>query len=489
MELCYSTTNPKAPYRGQNMRAKKVAERKTFNRAIRSRKLLITWAQNATPIHAGFLAALLGYCKRERAELVVIPGRYKNPTSQWTEAQENAEWWDEKLTPYLYDGRKPLNSNVTLVGDVPIQPTATSPLTSFEGFTHVQSSIVGHPRLQLVTVATPQSRMPKLMTTTGAVTLKNYTDSRAGKLGDFHHVFGAALIEVAGDKVFHLRQINARKDGAFIDLERAYYPDGSSELCGPYLGVVFGDTHVRFRDRVVERGTFGKGGLVELLQPQKQIVHDVLDSYAGNPHHFGNPFVAIAKRRSGYDDFRGEVDEAIDWLEWVSKERMTYVVHSNHDDMLSRWISRNDWRTDPTNAEFYLETALHMAKATKMTETGTRVLDPFGYWISQRANPNVYPLARGESLVVGGSECSLHGHEGPNGARGSIKNLSKIGVKVISAHGHAPGIEGAHYRVGTSTPLHAEYTGAVGNWLNTHCSIDPFEKRHLHNIIGGRFRA
>jgi hypothetical protein len=81
----------------------------------------------------------------------------------------------------------------------------------------------------------------------------------------------------------------------------------------------------------------------------------------------------------------------------------------------------------------------------------------------------------------------LHGHEGPNGARGSLKNLSKLGVKVISGHSHTPGIEAGHYKAGTMTHLSLEYTGPVSSWLNAHVSIDPFGKRHIHICVDGAF--
>src|SRR5690606_23064581 len=171
-------------------------------------------------------------------------GRYKNPTSEWTEAQQSAEVWATELTPYLYNGRKKLNDNITLLADIKTQPTAVSPLTGFEGLPHAESAILGHPRLQLVTIATPQSRMPKIMTTTGAITVPNYTDTRAGKRGAFDHVLGAALVEIESSKIFHLRQLNARRDGAFIDLATAYCPGGTAERSGPSLRLVRGDTHV-----------------------------------------------------------------------------------------------------------------------------------------------------------------------------------------------------------------------------------------------------
>src|SRR5690606_7221550 len=147
-------------------------------------------------------------------------------------------------------------------------------------------------------------------------------------------------------------------------------PDGSAEPCGPYLGLVFGDSHVRFRDKLVEQATFGKDGLIELLDPQTLVFHDLLDAYAVNPHHVGNPFIGVAKEAAGFHDIRREVQEAIDWVVSVSKGRTAAVVPSNHDDMLKRWLVREDWRRDPRNAEFYLETALQLVRSTSMTGQG-----------------------------------------------------------------------------------------------------------------------
>jgi hypothetical protein len=383
--------------------------------------------------------------------------------------------------------RSKINKNLVVLGDISTQPTAVSPLSGFESITHGESGILGHPKLQMTVIPTPHQRLPKIMTTTGACTVENYTDSKAGKKGEFHHVIGAVVVEVAGP-TFHLRHLNARGDGAFCDLDMAYYPDGSVKAAGPYQGLVFGDAHPAFADPLVVRATFGSKGLVERLNPKTLVFHDLLDSYAVNPHHFGNPFIAVAKQRWGKDNIAEEVQDTIEWLEHHVGTRQAVVVPSNHDDMLQRWMKTNDWRLDPLNAEFYLETALHLVRGAKMKENGATTPDAFAFWLERRRSEyKIRALRRNESFTIAGIECSLHGHEGPNGARGTMKNLSKLGVKVISGHSHTPGIEAGHYRTGTMTHLSLEYTGPIGSWLNAHVSIDPMGKRHIHICIDGRF--
>lgn len=460
-----------------------------FKSEVSRRVVVVTWAQNATPLHMPFFRALQAYTKSRDGQLIVIAGRYKNPTSQWTASQANEERWAPELVPYLCNVRHSLNSNLELIGDVKTQPTATSPLTGFESLTHGESGIFGHPKLQMKVVPTPQHSLPKILTTTGAVTIPNYTDSKAGKKGEFHHVQGAVVIEIQDDRVFHLRHINATDNGTFVDMDKMYFPNGKVTKAGPYKGLVFGDAHYRFADPDVVEATFGKNGLVSILNPDILIWHDLLDSYAVNPHHEGNPFISVAKNTKGFNDIRREIEETVEWLIDKTGKRLSVVVPSNHDDMVTRWLMRKDWRSDPVNAEFYLETALHMVRSVNLGERGTFAADPFQYWLTKlnKNRAEIYSIPPGESFQIADIECSLHGHQGPHGARGSVKNLSQIGTKVISGHGHVPAIEAGHYRTGTMTPLSLEYSGPVGAWLNTHCSIDPLGKRHLHTVINGRF--
>lgn len=486
--VCYSTTNPDAPYRGQDGRAKEADRNPQFKvRTAQQKVFVITWAQNATPVHKGFLASLLTFCRHRDAQLIVVPGRYKNPTSQWTESQEGAEYWAEEVRPYLHNQRTALNKSLVLAADVKTQPTATSPTTGFEALTHGESCILGHPKVQLRTIPSPQNTLPKIVTTTGAITAPNYTDTRAGKIGAFHHAYGAVIVEVETSKRFHLRHINADDRGEFIDLEW-HYQGERRRKAAPYLGLVFGDAHYRFADPAVVKATFGPGGMVERLNPEKLVWHDLLDAYAVTPHHERNPFIKLAKHRAALSDARREVEETVEWLRKLTGERESFVVASNHDDMLARWLMNADWRLDPENAEFYLETALHVARSAKVGAGGAEYLDAFQFWLERlKGDSNVTVLRRGESLTIGGAECGLHGDSGPNGSRGTVRNLRRLGVRVISGHGHSPAIEEGHYRTGTMTRLKLEYTHGPGSWLNTHCAVDALNKRHLLNVIDGRF--
>lgn len=487
MAHCYSTTSPESKIATDRSGGRKKTP--VFKRTLSgTERFLVTSAQNSTPVHEGFMKSLQRASKALDAEILVIPTRYKNPTSDWTASQKNEETWAEAVQPYLYNARKQLNPNLMLMGDIKTQPTAASPLTGFDGITGACSGIFGHTKLQLRTVPTPQGRLPKILTTTGACTVPNYTDSRAGKLGEFHHTLGAVMVEVRG-REFHLRQINAERDGAFIDLDKWYTPDRVRNA-PPALALAMGDTHVRAVDPAVVEATFGKGGIVEVLDPQLLAWHDLLDGDAINHHHRGNPFLAAHKRQFSLDDAREEVLEAIEFLDKYTKGRKSIVIPSNHDDFLQRWLMSADWRQDPTNAEFYLESALAMVRQAKLRDADAEKLSAFVYWVRRElySRDDIRCLRNDESYSIKGIELGMHGDRGPNGARGSIKNLRRLGTKSIIGHSHSPGIDEGAYQNGTSTRLRLGYNVGPSSWLNSHTVIYANGKRCLLNIIDGKWR-
>jgi hypothetical protein len=469
-----------------------------FTRALEAKRYLITSAQNATPIEPLFFAALERAAKHLRAELVVIPFRYKNPTSVFPTGDQRSQWWgvspeEERrgvknpLRPYLFNTRKKLCEHLVLAADIKMQPTAVSPLTGFEALTGGESCIIGHPKMQFKVVPAPSGRMPKILSTTGACTRKNYTDTKAGKLGAFHHFLGAVLVEIEG-KRFHLRQLNAdRETGAFIDLDREYTPR-SVRKAPRALGLVLGDWHARFTCPKVDAATFGPGGIVETLNPRELVWHDTFDGYAINHHHAGDPFLAAAKSAAKLGDPEAEVRHAVQSVVERTKGRRSVIVASNHDDFLARWIKATDWRT--TGAKrFYLETAIAMlerAIKSGMTGEGFRGADPFVYWANRlKGKAPIKCLSADESHKIGGVEVGSHGHNGPNGVPGTMKNMARVGARMTTGHRHAPGIEEGHYGVGTSSPLRLEYVRGPGSWLNTHSPIYANGKRALITIVDG----
>jgi len=80
-------------------------EIREFRRRGMFATLLFTTAQNATPVHTQFLAAIESYLEHRHGKLYVIPIRYKNPTSHWSQVAKSHDWWAPEIEDYLLTER------------------------------------------------------------------------------------------------------------------------------------------------------------------------------------------------------------------------------------------------------------------------------------------------------------------------------------------------------------------------------------------------
>ena len=458
-----------------------------------SKLYVFTAAQNATPIHKHFWQSLQHFCNEYGAKLIVSGYRYKNPTSQWTENNRDHEWWCDEVAGSLYQTREPINESLELLGDVFPQATAVRPINGFENLTGDRSCILPHPKVQLRTVATPANQYPKIITTTGACTIENYTQSKAGKLGEFHHTFGAVLVMV-GDSGFQMMQISAQKNGSFYVL----MPDGVIKVThkgvnkkGHRLaGLIMGDTHFDYVDEGVIKATFtDNGSIVDVGNPNWLVWHDLIDLYSRN-RYANSPFLELAKRQDGTDSVHDEMLRGWARHDELVGNRKSAIINSNHTNARLDWYMNNcDWRDDLNNAEFYLETALHMVRTLEKTDKGHSYDDPFVYWGRKMSKAkNVHFPILDDPFSIAGIECGFHGHIGPGAARGaSLTNMRRIGAKVVFAHIHAPGTEEGAMATGTSTMLRLGYNAGPSAWMNSHVGIFPNGKRTHIFIHDGKW--
>lgn len=460
-----------------------------------SKTYVITSAQNATPLHHGFFNCIKTYLEKNDAELLVIPYRYRNPNSLWTD--KDHDWWHQDLVPYMSENNIELCRGLQVMGHIKMQPTAVNPLSGFDSYTGTDSGIFGHPKVQLKTIPTPSKSLPKILTSTGSLTIPNYTDSKAGHKGEFHHSLAAVIVEVTNNE-FHIRHIHGDDEtGEFYDLDKHYTADNVTEN-HRIEALVTGDTHIEFLDGDVDNATFtNPDSIMKVLKPKNLVYHDILDFYARNHHHRGNDIIAVGKHRYGRNNVEEGLQMVADFIDRnTTKGTTNIIVKSNHDEALDRWLREIDPKTDAENAQFYYYMKYHQLKNIKITDTGFTSMDPLEFWCHNPDSEkglssieNTVFLGRNQSFSVKNIEIGFHGDSGPNGARGSIQNMSKIGPKCIIGHSHSPGINEGAYQVGLSAKLNLEYVGgSPSSWLHTHCIVYPDGSRTLINIINGKWR-
>jgi hypothetical protein len=437
---------------------------------------IITWAQNNTDLHEQFFDNLEAYANYLDAEIHVIAGRYQNPTSIFSDKEEH---WNERVVPYLDAARHNVHQYLSIMSDVKIQPTADYPTTGLERLSGESSCVFGAPKVHMQSVSVMEGAKPKLVLTTGACTVENYTDSKAGKKGEFHHALGFTIVEIKDSEVFFVRQVTANDDGNFTDLIYEA-KDGAVERIDKIEACVLGDLHCGQHDDALLDKTLE---LLNDLKPDHVVLHDVFDGYSISHHTMKDPFVQYRKELLGTNSLKDELDLMVGILNRFNHFKNVIIVRSNHDDFLDRWLKDGDWKKQPTakNSMEYMEFSY---KLLRQYATQTHVKGVIPEVINDRF-PNFITLGRTSSYIIKDWEVGQHGDVGANGSRGSLAQYRKLNTKIIVGHYHTPGRVDGALAVGTSTKLRLEYNMGPSSWLQSHVIIHKDGKaQHIHFIEG-----
>lgn len=470
------------------------------------RRLILTCAQNNTRVNEKVWASLLQLSDHYGADLWVATFAYnKGAYGQHAVKREtyspNDEdlWYADEVRPHIMDERVEIAPGLVWCGEMNIQPTAASPLSGLDNYTRRKSGIFPHVKVALQSVPSLANESAKMNYTTGTVTLRNYIQKKAGQKAEFHHVYGALLVEVNSDGHWWCRQLIADRDGCIQDLDVRVDGDRLKTGCR-VEAITWGDFHSAHLDPTVRQ--LGWGGvdgpsmgpmlhpnMLDTLRPKEQHVHDLLDFYARNHHDRKDPHRMFRRHIEGKDRVEAEVEEAARVLSELERPWcQTVVVDSNHDQAMSRWLRETDYREDPLNAVFFLRAQLAQYEAIAAGDDRFHLLE----WAARRygAPERVRFLREDESHVICGDiECGMHGHLGPNGGKGSPRSLARMGRRANTGHTHSAAIFEGLYVAGTSSKLRLGYTAGPGSWSHSHVVTYPNGKRAIVTMYGGKWRA
>lgn len=486
----------------------KAKERK-FNK--KKKRFIITWAQNNTPVHEKFLRNIEAYAKKVNADIHIIAGRYQNPTSIFSDSEEV---WHPRVAKYLDAARHDVHKYLSIMSDVKVQPTATNPMTGMQGMSGINSCVFGSPKVQMEMIPVLEGCSAKMMMTTGACTISNYTDSKAGKKGEFHHTLGFVIIEIKNDEIFFSRQVTATDDGDFIDLyssvefigkeEAMEFPTVSDKLewinnnfgsdpieitgatkitkISNIEAIVLGDLHYGHEDPKVMKATFS---LLDNLKPEHVVLHDVFDGNSISHHEMKDPFAQYRKEVRKTNSLKDEIKYMLEGLEKFKKFKNVVIVRSNHDDFIDRWLKNNDWRKLPTyaNSLEYMEFSRILLQQYAESDEVKGVIPE----LINRKFPKYITLSRSDSYIVNDWELAQHGDIGSGGSRGSLEQFRKLNTKIIIGHSHSPGRKDGAMQVGTSTILRVGYNVGASGWLQSHVIIHKNGKAQHINFIKGEY--
>ena len=433
----------------------------------RKKTFLITWAQNGTPVHKNFFKNLVAYSDNLNAGFHVIAGRYKNPTSVFTDKDKDT--WVDEVIPYLDANRHHVHEHLEILSDIKISPTASMPLSGLNGVSGLESCILGHPRMHLKSLPVLPNYPKKLLMTTGSCTVGNYTDSKVGKKGLFNHCLGAVIVELDGEH-FHVRQITADKNGNFYDLYHRLKDgvvEGNKDGCEV---AVLGDLHIRQMDKEAERVSFE---LLEILKPKYTVVHDIFDGQSISHHTKKYPFELLELEERGLDKVEDEIKEMFEWIEKRRKYNLV-IPAANHNDWLDQWLNNTDWRKEG-NKKAYLKYA--NVKANGLAKKGL-----IAYLIDNKFD-DVITLDYNGSFRVLNYELALHYDKGANGSRGSATQFKNLNTRSVGGHGHSAFRYDGSFAVGTLTLMDMGYNKGLSSWTKTNVLIySDGNAQHVHKV-------
>ena len=452
----------------------------------RYKTFFITWAQNNTPVHDNFFNNLEVYAQKENAKIHVIAGRYQNPTSLFSSDDET---WHSKVLPYLDAGRHRIKDDICILSDIRIRPTAVTPLTGLSNIEEGCSCIFGHPKLHFEPLPRLGDDIPYQIYTTGACTLPNYTDSKSGKKGESKHKIGFVRIRIVEDDKYFITQVEADENGNFHDLDNAVY-DGKVSKSNTSQALIVGDLHSGKHNPVVIDNTLE---LIEEMSPSSIILHDVFDGESISHHHTKDPFKQYSKEFKGTNDLQKELDCMMDLLiRFFETEKDCYIVRSNHDEHLDKWLKDGDWKKQATskNSKLYMELSKSLLEQYErdfvwgvipedIVKTGMKRKKQDGsIWACS-------VLGRNDELKIGNLSVSQHGDLGANGSRAGINQYNRINKPGVYAHTHAPSRKDDILFVGTSTYLRLDYNTGLSSWMNSHVLIhNNYKPQHIHFVRG-----
>lgn len=456
-------------------------------RALAGKRFVFTTAQNNTYVHAGFFESLMHFIKARDAQLVVSTITYNKSGFQNGTKDDDKLWYDPLIEPYVINDSRKVAEGLIFCGELDILPTAVSPLSGFENYTQEASGIIPHTKVQMQSLPRMKGFPERFIYTTGSITLRNYIQRKAGQKAEFHHVFGALYVEVDEDGDWFARQLVANEDGVFHDLNECYTPAGVTD--GQVLAITWGDIHLEKMDPQVFKAAWGDDSMLSELKPSFQFFHDLTDFRARNHHNIRDPFFLAEMYHNDIGNVERDLHRCGSFLSYVTRMgNKAVVVDSNHDQALERWLREADIRSDPENAEFFHRANMMIHMNIKK---GVKDFNVFQWAVTADGmipSDTIF-LSEDDSFIVAGIEQGMHGHRGPNGARGNPRGFRTIGRKVNIGHMHSAGIFDGVYVAGVSGMLDMDYNKGPSSWSHSHILTYANGKRTIITMKKGKWRA
>lgn len=453
--------------RGEAKTAKKRKE-VTISKSGKKKCFIISSVVEGAPIVWDFVRAMELYSKLHDAEISLLwmRGVYKKDTfsnydinqihsylTTKIQLNENLEACDFELAPAK---GLPLGGRITKLG------------------ARETSVIVASTKQHMEAIPCSPLKTPHCMWSTGTVSVPKYSETEVGALAKQENTLGALIVEIVDRKKFFIRPVQWIDNG-FVDLGVKYTARGTKTV--KTKAMVFGDLHLGEEDPKALNTAIEQA---KYLKAENIILHD-LGSFNSISHHLVGKCVSRTQLPEHINTLEKELNYIRTGLKGIVKsfKKNTpefYVVRSNHDAFLNKYLESGYFVQEPLNAKIGAKLFIEMCD-------GQNVLE------KELNTEHVHFLNKHDTLNIEGVELSMHGHEGASGARGNTGVFFKNINRCIIGHQHKPGIRGGCFVVGTLSKLQLPYMSGLSAWLHANAAV--YEGGHIQLIVyvGDNWRA
>lgn len=425
----------------------------TISKKVLSERALVTSVVDGTEINEEFWITLKNYAEYKGCDLYVLWGK---PIKKGKYFQECV--FDE-LKRYLVTDLSFELDDRCAAKDLFIPYNQKNPLNNLDKLSNkLTTIIVGSTKQYMKTLPYDYNDSYKIAWSTGTISNIDYDQTISGSLDSQNHTFGALYLEYnksAGR--YNVRNL-IYKDNCMIDLDREYTVDGAKSL-DTIPAMVMGDLHLPEED---EKSISYAVNIINTLKIKNVILHDIFSMNSISHHNFNQALTRYLNRTEENETLEKEMiiaSKKLDAFTSFCPDANFTIIHSNHDDFITKYLNTCDFIHDTNNVVTAMELFIDIVKGR----------NPLGKYITSE---NIEFLEPGSSLEICGFELGQHGSSGIAGARGSALSYSKTYTKSISGHTHSPATFETSVVVGTNSKIRLSYNKeGICNWAHDNVLI------------------
>lgn len=449
----------------------------------KKKTLIISTAVAGANAHKGFIGAMRTFAKAKNAQIIIMPCESVTNSFENKTATFDPVFMDKDFLFVQSDTK--INDNLSLCS-IQVSAKQIKPISGLSRLGHREGSYVfAAPKQFLEYIPSGNSREKNYsIMTPGSCTLpsyysETYVSKRLSYIAESDHCVGAIIVEVEDEKHFHFRQVQAAADGSFTDMSVVYAENDIIYKVSD-ASLVLGDLHGAYVDVNAFQATL-KGIASKNIKIENVFVHDLFDGRSIS-HHVVNIGDKARLSASASDDLELELIATASLLHTIQRTlnpEKIYIVKSNHDEVLDRYLSEARYIYDPKNHYLALRIAVAPFEGLDPLKHALSLVDP-------NLKENWIFLKRGESVKIADFECGSHGDLGMNGGRGSMQTFENVYGSCVIGHNHSAAIHRKVFRVGTLSGMNMGYNRGPSSWTHTSALVYPSGQCQLINVINSK---